>query len=129
MYKKRAVGQKHLNDVDWNNYNSFFSKQQPGILWNKMKIYIGRWSCVKTKKFACHSPSNAMKFRRYSQTPQIESKRFWNSEKLVWLRCHVVFIAEALKICFPRAFCFEQSCLISCYVIQWGKNETMNLGK
>lgn len=24
MYKKRAAGQKHLNDVEWNNYNSFF---------------------------------------------------------------------------------------------------------
>ena len=41
----------------------------------------------------------------------------------------MVFVAEALKICFPGAFCFEQSCLISCYVIQLGKNETMNLGK
>lgn len=119
--QKESSRQKQLNDVEAIIILFFFVKQQPEILWNKMKISISRWSCVMTKKLACHSPSNVMKGRRNSQTPQIGWKTFQNSEKLVWLTCHVETITKALKMSFQKLSALNRSCLISCYVIQLGK--------
>lgn len=119
--QKRAAGQKHLNDVEWNNYNSFFQNSNQRILWNKMKISIGRWSFVITKSLLVTHQAMPWKSGEIPKPLKLNQRGFqtvrsWYDWGVMWY-----LLLKLWKSVSQRTFCFEQSCLISCYVIPMGE--------